>query len=201
MQREFEVVTADALQPDLEADLLFIATACKSRRVRYWLNQTRELRVPYVVLTPDMRFPATFPLTNVLAPVTMLEEEVHKAELLSHLARYTDTRITLLTANDYGSRAQTNTNKICSFLHAREEALGKTFQIEVKTAQKGSMSLYRELTDRNRNYCPDLIVQTASRDYGLDDLLFGPVESKLILRSPVPVALLNPRGDLFSLCD
>ena len=47
----------------------------------------------------------------------------------------------------------------------------------------------------------DMIVWTASRDYGLDDLIFGPAERKLILRSVVPIALLNPRGDLFSLCD
>jgi len=32
-------------------------------------------------------------------------------------------------------------------------------------------------------------------------LIFGPPERKAIARSQVPVMLVNPREDLFSLCD
>jgi nucleotide-binding universal stress UspA family protein len=35
----------------------------------------------------------------------------------------------------------------------------------------------------------------------LDDWLFGPPEQYVIRHSPVPVMLVNPRADLFSLCD
>jgi len=35
----------------------------------------------------------------------------------------------------------------------------------------------------------------------LDDILFGPPERKAIQRALVPVMLVNPREDLFSLCD
>ena len=229
MEREFEVVSADKLnsspkvwggasprrngesgfrlegQPlarwsmdDLDADFLFYATASRRRSIQHWLNISRELRIPYIFLTPQMRFPAESVLANVLAPVTMLEEEVHKAELLSHLARYTDTAITLLTAHDYGSRARTNTGKIRTFLESRQADLGKQFVIHEQTAKADSMALYKEVPAVRD--C-DLIVWTASRDYGLDDLIFGPAEQKLILHSVVPVALLNPRGDLYSLCD
>ena len=199
MQREFCVVQADAFSPEeADADLLFFATDCRSRRVQHWLDMSRELRIPYVFLTPAMHFPAEV-LTSVLAPVTMLEEEVHKAELLSHLARYTDCSITLLTAHDYGSRARTNTGKIRTFLDTRQQDLQKTFTICEQTAKADSLNLHKELYNLHSLY--ELIVWTASRDYGLDDLLFGPAERKLILHSTVPVALLNPRGDLYSLCD
>ena len=43
--------------------------------------------------------------------------------------------------------------------------------------------------------------KAASREYGLDDWLFGPPEQYVICHSPVPVMLVNPRADLFSLCD
>jgi nucleotide-binding universal stress UspA family protein len=46
-----------------------------------------------------------------------------------------------------------------------------------------------------------LILLTASREYGLDDWLFGPPEQYVIRHSQVPVMLINPRADLFSLCD
>ena len=198
MEREFEVVPAEAFSEGMEADFLFYATGNSSRRVQHWLNISRELRVPYLILTPQMRYPADAVPRNILAPVTMLEEEVHKAELLSHLARYTDASITLLTAGDYGSRARTNTNKIRTFLDTRQADLGKTFVINVQTAKSDSMTLHKEVMNQRT---ADLIVWTASRDYGLDDLIFGPAERKLILRSVAPVILLNPRGDLYSLCD
>ena len=202
---------------DLDADFIFYATASRRRSIQHWLNLSRELRIPYIFLTPQMRFPSnslnssnssnpsTPVLTNVLAPVTMLEEEVHKAELLSHLARYTGTAITLLTAHDYGSRARTNTGKIRTFLETRQADLGKQFVIHEQTAKADSMSLHKELYNlqiyKFTHLQIDLILWTASRDYGLDDLIFGPAEQKLILHSVVPVALLNPRGDLYSLCD
>ena len=198
MERSFDVVPADAFTEDVEADFLIFAAHTKSRSVQRFLNASRELRIPYLFLTPQMHFPEDTVLGNVLAPVTMLEEEVHKAELLSHLARYTDTTITLLTAKDYGSRARTNTDKIRTFLESRQADLRKPFDIRTETARSDSMSLYQEVMNVRG---ADMIVWTASRDYGLDDLIFGPAERKLILRSVVPIALLNPRGDLFSLCD
>ena len=197
-ERTFEVVPADAFTEDMEADMLFYATSARSRSVQHFLNISRELRIPYLFLTPQMHYPADMVLHNVLAPVTMLEEEVHKAELLGHLARYMGTTLTLLTAKDYGSRARTNTDKIRTFLEARQADLGKPFVVRQETARSDSMSLYKEVMNSRE---ADLIVWTASRDYGLDDLIFGPAERKLILRSVVPIALLNPRGDLFSLCD
>ena len=204
MEREFDVVPADTFSPEMEADFLFFATGNQSRRVQHWLNLSRELRVPYVFLTPQMHYPLNSSnspqgvLNTILAPVTMLEEEVHKAELLSHLARYTDASLTLLTAHDYGSRARTNTDKIRTFLETRQKDLGKQFVITEQTAKADSLSLHKEVMSLRT---ADLIVWTASRDYGLDDLIFGPAERKLILHSAVPVVLLNPRGDLFSLCD
>jgi len=46
-----------------------------------------------------------------------------------------------------------------------------------------------------------IVLLSASRDYGLDDIIFGPKERHLIQKSTVPVLLVNPRGDLYALCD
>lgn len=202
MERDFVVMPSSAYSADEEADLVFFAVPCNARRVQHFLNMARGLRSPYIFLTPAMRkipqlLYAPQPINSILAPVSMLEEEVHKAEIISHLARFTQAEITLLTAGDYGSRARTNTDKILTFLHAREQALGTTFSIQNPTARFNSLNLHKELF----SYTPDVFVVTASRDYGLDDLIFGPPERKLILRTPSPVVLINPRGDLYSLCD
>lgn len=189
-----------------EADMVFICCECKRAIVRHWLNQCRELRIPYILLTPAMRHLkvlalATPPLREILAPVTRLEEEVYKAELTSHLMRYTGAHTRILRAHDYGSRAKRNAERIASFLSSRAEALHTPMNYCIEEAKCDSDSLHKELTDRHKDFTPDIILQTASREYGLDDLIFGPAEQHLILHAQVPVVLLNPREDLFSLCD
>lgn len=210
-----------------DVDLLFISVKNDRRHVQGYLNATRSLRIPYVFLTDTMRkLPVLAhydnPLHEVLAPVTMFEEEVHKAEILKHFMRYTNCNVTLLQANDYGHKAETNVNKIRSFILSQLSApdnpsnstsasnssspsnssnSSNPSSLKVLKAQKDSLSIHKELPSRLRDLVPDLMVITASRDYGLDDLIFGPAERYILLHSQVPVALLNPRGDLFSLCD
>lgn len=181
-------------------DLIFISTECDKRIVQRFLNACRSLRVPYIFLTEEMRkmpilAEAETALREILAPVTMLEEEVYKAEILSHLSRYTGARVTLLQAKDYGHRAEQNVGRIRTFLEHQERPL------EVTIAQRDSMALYKELPLRQKDLVPDMMVLTASREYGLDDLFFGPAERYVILHANIPVMLINPRGDLFSLCD
>lgn len=198
LKRDFAVVSSQDFNPEEEADIYFFAVPSASRRVQHFLILTRPFRAPYFFLTPAMLFPTEPVLHDLLAPVTMLEEEAHKADLISFLANHTKAEIHLLLANDYGSRAGVNKDKILTFLHTREGVLRYTFDVHESTAKSDSFKLYKEVMEQREH---QLVVWTASRDYGLDDLLFGPPERKLILRSHVPVALINPRGDLYSLCD
>lgn len=212
MGKDYRRVNADDLTATRDADgfsqwlqdegvdLIFISCYNDRRILQRFLNACRSLRIPYVVLTDTMRkmpilAESAEALHRILAPVTMLEEEVHKAEILGHLIRYTGAGVTLLQAKDYGHKAAHNVGRILTFL----EHQGQT--AEVVMGIRDSMSLYKELADRQREQAPDMVVVTASREYGLDDLFFGPAERHVLQKAQVPVMLLNPRGDLFSLCD
>ncbi|MBQ1874186.1 MAG: universal stress protein [Paludibacteraceae bacterium] len=168
------------------------------RSVQHVLNECREERRPYVVITNTMTIK---PLHRLLVPVTMLEEEVYKAEICTYLARKTGAHIILLKAHDYGSHAQQNVNRIVTHIKSVSERSGVDISYEIVEARKDSFSLIREASERQRDFQHDLLVLTASRDYGLDDILFGPPEQHAIRRALVPVMLVNPREDLFSLCD
>lgn len=198
--RELQVASDwEALE---DQDILFICCDCSKRRVQHWLDRCRDLRIPYVLLTPTMRklplLAKSGTLRELLVPVTMLEEETYKAELVSHLARYTHAHINIMCAGDYGSRAKTNADRIATFLNG---ALGIDLHETIRRAQSGSDKLYKETPQLVRQTTADCTIWTASRDYGLDDILFGPAERYIVLHSEVPVFLLNPRGDLYSLCD
>jgi hypothetical protein len=183
---------------DNNDDIRLIECENNRRVIQKHLNECREERRPYVFVTSTM---TVKPLHRLLVPVSMLEEETYKAEICTYLARKTGAHIILLQANDYGSHAKQNVNRIVTHIKAIMEKSGENISYEVAIARKNSFGLVREAAERQRDFRHDLLILTASRDYGLDDILFGPPEQHAIRRALVPVMLVNPREDLFSLCD
>ena len=202
----------DSMIWDNNEDIRVIECANDRRVIQRQLNACREERRPYVFITNTMNIK---PLRRLLVPVSMLEEESYKAEISTYIARKTGAHIILLQANDYGSKARQNVNRIVTHIeHINEPILNSTAEsdtgdaskehlisYEIAQARKDSFSLIREASERQRDFQHDLLILTASCDYGLDDILFGPPERKAIQHAIVPVMLVNPREDLFSLCD
>ena len=181
------------------------------RGVQQVLDACREERRPYLIIKDNCSAQQSCcsevqngsTLSSILVPVTMLEEEVYKAEICTYLARKTGAHLILLRANDYGSKARSNTQRIITHIQTIAERTGERITYEERIAKGDSFHIHKELHQlpiANNQY-PSLILLTASREYGLDDWLFGPPEQYVIRHSPVPVMLVNPRADLFSLCD
>lgn len=187
---------------DNNEDIRLIECANDRRTIQKHLNECREERRPYVFVTPTMTIK---PLRRLLVPVSMLEEETYKAEICTYIARKTGAHIILLQANDYGSHARQNVNRIVTHIERISRTMTENNQApisyEIMHARKDSFKLIQEAAERQRDFRHDLLILTASRDYGLDDILFGPPERKAIQHALVPVMLVNPREDLFSLCD
>jgi len=174
------------------------------RSIQQVLDACREERRPYVLIKKDLKEHSK--LATILVPITMLEEEVYKAEICTYLARKTGAHIILLRANDYGSKAKRNTQRIITHIRTICERTGDTITYEEQAAKGDSFHIHKELASISFNLQEKdkegvLILLTASREYGLDDWLFGPPEQYVIRHSSVPVMLVNPRSDLFSLCD
>ena len=184
------------------------------RGVQRVLDACREERRPYLVIKDDCSAQQSCcsevqngsTLSSILVPVTMLEEEVYKAEICTYLARKTGAHLILLRANDYGSKAKRNTQRIITHIQTIAERTGETITYEERVAKGDSFHIHKELpvlssTLQGGDRGGLLTLLTASREYGLDDWLFGPPEQYVIRHSQVPVMLVNPRADLFSLCD
>jgi hypothetical protein len=108
---------------DNNEDIRLIECANNSRTIQQHLNDCREERRPYVFVTNTM---TVKPLRRLLVPVSMLEEETYKAEICTYLARKTGAHIILLQANDYGSHARQNVNRIVTHIKAVNERLQKS---------------------------------------------------------------------------
>ena len=189
-----------------------VLDACREERRPYLVIKEQGTKSKDIALTTDQTnqkgLDSWFlvPGSSILVPVTMLEEEVYKAEICTYLARKTGAHLILLRANDYGSKAKRNTQRIITHIQTIAERTGDNITYEERVAKGDSFHIHKELHTYTslpfrEGRGVGLIILTASREYGLDDWLFGPPEQYVIRHSPVPVMLVNPRADLFSLCD
>ena len=175
------------------------------RHIQSVLDSCREERRPYVIIKNECSAQQSCcsevqkGLSRILVPVSMLEEEVYKAEICTYLARKTGAHLILLRARDYGSKAKQNTQRIITHIQTIAERTGEKISYEEQVAKRDSFSFHKDFHFEGWQH--DLLLLTASREYGLDDWLFGPPELYAIRHSQVPVMVVNPRADLFSLCD
>ena len=176
-----------------DISFLFIQlTVDNGKTIRKMLNDCRELRIPYVFFKDDFQ---PLQMSKVLVPVNFLEEELEKAQFASAFGRFCQSEIHVLQANDYGSKAAANVQRMKELFDKFE------FQVVIEKAKKDSFAVEKEAVERAPDENAGIIIVSASRDYGLDDIIFGSKEYHLIRKSSVPLLLVNPRGDLYALCD
>ena len=177
----------------VEASFLFVQLSIyKSKNIQLLLSACRDLRIPYIIFKDNY---AELNTAKVIVPVTFLEEEIEKAQFASAFGRFCGSEIQLLPAKDYGSKATITTGKMIDLFRKFD------FLYLVQKAEKDSFKVEKEALLLAENENAGLIIVSASREYGLDDILFGPQELHIVKKSAIPILLVNPRGDLYALCD
>lgn len=160
--------------------------------IKRYLRACRELRIPYLFIKDEFN---NISFEKIVVPVNFLIEEIEKAQFAAAFGRFLNSEIIMLQAKDYGSKAANNIAKISSVLDK--------FNLNYETVKgkKDSFKIeFDALRYASENNC-NLIIASSSREYGLDDIVFGPKELHLIQKAECPLMLLNPRGDLYVLCD
>jgi len=164
----------------------------KSTEIQQLLNSCRLLRIPYLFYKPSNEL---IQFRKILLPISFLIEELEKAQFAAAFGRFFDAEISLLLAKDYGRKALINSQKIISVLEKFN------LKANIIKGQKDSFKINQEALRIAENEQFDILIVSASREYGLDDLIFGSMEQKLIKKSTKSILLINPRDDLYVLCD
>ena len=164
---------------ELDASFLFIQLSDASS-IRSHLKACRDLRIPYVLFKDAF---AEMDLTKVILPIGFLEEELEKAQFAAAFGRFC------------GSKAATNAERMQSLFDKFD------FKYTLEKATKDSFKVEKESVRVAETMNAGMIIVSASCDYGLDDILFGPKEYHVLKKAAIPVLLVNPRGDLYALCD
>lgn len=180
---------ADVLE-QLDASLLVVELTNKLS-VQTYLDAFRALRIPYLFVRAGQK--PNF--EKVALPISFLIEDKEKGPFAAAFGRFFKSQLVIFQPKDYGTKALQNIDAIKTLLDS--------FQLnyEVRKASKDSNGVEREAANWAASGEAGLVLVSASREYGLDDLLFGSKERKMITRTNVPIMLINPRGDLYTLCD
>lgn len=180
---------ADVLE-QLDASLLVVELTNKLS-VQIYLDAFRALRIPYLFVRAGQK--PNF--EKVALPISFLIEDKEKGPFAAAFGRFFKSQLIIFQPKDYGTKALQNIDAIKTLLDS--------FQLnyEVRKASKDSNGVEREAANWAASGEAGLVLVSASREYGLDDLLFGSKERKMITRTNVPIMLINPRGDLYTLCD
>ncbi|MGI5974343.1 MAG: hypothetical protein ACOX7E_01160 [Paludibacter sp.] len=176
-----------------EASFLFLQLSDnKVCTIKKHLSACRKLRIPYLMYKDSFDVLCT---QKVLVPVNFLIEEIEKAQFASAFGRFCQSEITLLQAKDYGTKAAGNVAKISTIL----DKFNLIYHVEIGRKDSFKIDSFALQYACKNNY--DLLIISASREYGLDDIVFGPKELHLIKKTDLPIMLINPRDDLYVLCD
>lgn len=180
---------ADVVE-QLDASLLVVELTNKLSAQTY-LDAFRALRIPYLFVRAGQK--PNF--EKVALPISFLIEDKEKGPFAAAFGRFFKSQLVIFQPKDYGTKALQNIDAIKTLLDS--------FQLnyEVRKASKDSNGVEREAANWAASGEAGLVLVSASREYGLDDLLFGSKERKMITRTNVPIMLINPRGDLYTLCD
>ena len=180
---------ADVLE-QLDASLLVVELTNKLS-VQTYLDAFRALRIPYLFVRAGQK--PNF--EKVALPISFLIEDKEKGPFAAAFGRFLKSQLVIFQPKDYGTKALQNIDAIKTLLDS--------FQLnyEVRKASKDSNGVESEAANWAASGEAGLVLVSASREYGLDDLLFGSKERKMITRTNVPIMLINPRGDLYTLCD
>lgn len=163
-----------------------------NKELRKHLLSLRNLRIPYLFFKENFKIND---LCKIAVPVSFLIEDYEKAQFAAAFGRFYQSEIEILLANDYGSKAATTAAKMANLFDKFE------LNYIITKAKSDSHKLHKEILMLSQQDDYELILITASREYGLDDWLFGLPEQKTIRKSKVPLLIINPRNDLYSLCD
>lgn len=170
---------------------LFAFSINEKSNVRKYLNATRSLRVPYFFLKSQ----ADFNLNRIVLPITNMPEEREKVPFAVALAKHFHADITIYQPNDYGTRAEQNITFAANVFDS------SSLTYNITKGKKDSYKIEYEAMSQNNSMSDSMLIISASREYGLDDIIFGPKELKILNHSNIPVLVINPRGDLYLLCD
>lgn len=137
---------------------------------------------------------------RVMLPVDFRKVMKDTSLWASYFGRFNQSAIEVLCSRESDNENRMLVQKNQQFI---EQLLAKVqVDVDVAQASKGSFGLPFEALERCRDEAFNLLIIPASQHISLLDLMVGLPETKLIKKAGnIPVLCINPKRDMYILCD
>lgn len=164
------------------------------KELKNYLALCRELRVPYILVKEWESIAASIDL--IYAPIGYLVEEKEKGKWTGSFNKFIQSQIVFLQPKDRGTRAARNLKFITDLMDKRQSPYSVVQGL--KPTHKSPFEALQLMSNHEKKNA--MLMLSSSREYGLDDIVFGPREFHVVKKASMPVMLINPRDDIYMLC-
>ncbi len=162
------------------------------------LKMFRKSRIPYLFVNKDIEDETFY--KKIILPIDSTKESKEKVLWASYFSRFNNAEIKVMTAHvkdEYFIRQLNNNQK---FIRKIFDNFDVNFEI-VKTMEKEKDIDMKAIWTANEENA-GLVIVLATKSYSLFDIIKGPKEMFSVTNKwQIPVMCLNPRDDLYVLCD
>jgi hypothetical protein len=186
---------APLLLADNYEAILMVAPASQFKKHQRGLTSS-----PIPFLFTGNNLPEVNRIEKIVVPVDLRKENNDSGIWASYFGRFHKSEVLMLAANDKNSQNRKLVTANIAFI----STLLKKFSIvqKVLRGEKGSFGIQFEALDLAKKTGADLLITTGSSTITLLDLIIGLPEQKLIQNANgLPILIINPRRDMYVMCD
>ncbi|MCU4176021.1 hypothetical protein [Carboxylicivirga sp. N1Y90] len=190
-----------SLSDELEAASIVMEMPQESKLKFYkdvqLMKQSRQFKMPFLMVRPNTKAPN---YNTIYIPISFRKEEKEKFIWASYFGRFNNSDIVLIPAHEKDVTAR---NIIKNHLLFAQNLLTKlNLSYKIIPGCYNSLSIAREATELAAANKNGIVLICSTKHYGPDQEIVGPPELKAIKnREQVPVLCINPRKDLYVLCE
>nr|MBD3621951.1 universal stress protein [Sunxiuqinia sp.] len=169
-----------------------------SENVKAKLPALQVSQIPFLFVNGYQ--PESLRYKNVLLPVDFRKVMKDTSLWASYFARFNKADVTVFPAMEKNKDHAVMIRKNVKFIKHLLTNLKLDFQIS--NSGKGSFGLPFDALQRCQNEKHDLLIIPSSKNISLIDLIIGLPEAKIIKKANhLPVLCINPKRDMYILCD
>ena len=169
-----------------------------SEKIKSKLPALQQSQIPFLFVngsdTNNLKY------KHVSLPVDFRKVMKDTSLWASYFGRFNQSEVTVLSASEKDKEQAHGVKKNIKFI---EKLLYKlNLDVHFESTQSGSFKLPFEALDQCKKNGKDVLIIPSSKNISLIDLVIGLPETKIIKKADkIPVLCINPKRDMYILCD
>jgi len=175
----------------------------KNSRLRFYkdvqfIKETKQLKMPFLMVHTQEPHPDQAKV--IYLPIGFKKEEKEKLVWAGYFGRFYKSKIIVLKAKESDSTARARV--MAHIMFAKKLFDQFNLEYDIIDSLKSSFGITKEALELAHLEKKGIVMTCTTKHYGPEEEIIGPPELKIVKnREQVPVFCVNPRQDLYVLCE